>query len=94
MEAQTAIAVKAGRNYVQLRVKREPDPFFLRIDEGQSSPVELVGDVVTQDGTVAKPNERIERNRIAKVTRAILAENEAGSPSLIPVKPISPAGKR
>lgn len=93
MEAQTAIAGTAGRNYVQLRVKGEPDPFFFCINEGLSTPGVLAGDIVDKTGKCLKRNEQIPRRSVSKVTRAILTEGLF--PSLIPVNPISPAsGKR
>lgn len=92
MEAQTAISVAAGRNYVQLRIRREPEPFFFCIHEEKSSPAELVGEVVDHRGQCLKPNEKIPRKTILKTTRAIM--DDGLFPQLIPVKPISPAGGR
>lgn len=90
MESQTAIAVPAGTNYVQVRIKREPEPFFFAIDEGRSTSAGLVGSVVDNRGECLKPNEKLSRDQIVAVTRAIMGDGLF--PRLIPVKPIMPAG--
>lgn len=88
MEAQTAIPVEARANYVQLRMMREPVAFFMLIDEGASSSMELVGDVVDEHGKETKPSERLRRDKIKDAVRAIPLKRKDGSVDLIPVRPV------
>lgn len=77
--------------YVQLRVKREPEPFFLRLDPATTDNDFIAGAVVDDKGKVLKPSESIPRKQVVKISRAILDDD---FPLLIPVKPIEPGGKR
>lgn len=87
---QTALREGSGTNYLQLRVQREADPFFFLISGSSSDAETLVGDVVDERGECLKPNERIRRDTIAGVSRAIMDED---CRLLIPVRPVKPGGK-
>lgn len=74
--------------YVEVKLKREPDPFLFEIDELRSDGEYLVGNAMDQRGHILKENDRILRDRIHKIGRAVRAETMGGGIIIVPVKPI------
>lgn len=73
MEAQTAIAV-AEAEYIQVRVKGDPEPFFIRLS-GRSTTGRVRGDRVDERCTVLVSGLDLARSDVVSVHRALRAPN-------------------
>lgn len=85
-------------NYLQVQMKRDRTPFFLELADGtdagalteRESREFLVGKVVDEHGRELKPRERLRRDKIKAVTRAVeLEDANRDGIVLLPVKPIT-----